>query len=395
MTRHPSRSFALIVFGTVLGIAGTDLVLPAVPMLPDVLGGTAEGAQLVLAAFTGGAGAGLLLFGALGARYDQRSVLVGALLCYALVSALCAFSPGLDALIGLRVLQGVASAAPAVFAPGMIRALFGDARAVSALGLLGSVESLTPALAPVAGVWLLRAFGWNGSFEVLAALALLLAGVLLAARDALPPMVTRAKPGGYLRILRDIVFLRFALSQAWTLGALLVFVFGAPAVFIHALGADLASFIRMQMIGVALFIVAATCAGRLVARFGARRMVIFGSVLGAVGALAILAYALAGGRDTLVISCLFPMMNVGLGLRGPAGFHAAVVAAHDDARGSALVILAILGTASLGTAAVAPLIAHGLVPLAAAAAVLAVGSVLLVIGPGLFDPQPSGEMAHG
>jgi len=32
-------AFGLLVSSTVLGIAGTDLVLPAVPTLPEVLGG--------------------------------------------------------------------------------------------------------------------------------------------------------------------------------------------------------------------------------------------------------------------------------------------------------------------------------------------------------------------
>jgi len=63
-------AFLLIVGGTVIAIAGTDLVLPAVPQLPKALGGDLAGSQLVLASFTAGAAAGLLLFGELGARFD-------------------------------------------------------------------------------------------------------------------------------------------------------------------------------------------------------------------------------------------------------------------------------------------------------------------------------------
>ena len=40
-TAAPALAFALLILGTTLGIAGTDLVLPAVPGLPDVLGGSA------------------------------------------------------------------------------------------------------------------------------------------------------------------------------------------------------------------------------------------------------------------------------------------------------------------------------------------------------------------
>ena len=50
----PKLAFGLLVLGTVLGLAGTDLILPAVPALPETLGGTQAVAQLVLAAFVAG-----------------------------------------------------------------------------------------------------------------------------------------------------------------------------------------------------------------------------------------------------------------------------------------------------------------------------------------------------
>jgi hypothetical protein len=95
-------AFALIVCSTVLGIAGTDLVLPAVPTLPAVLGGDLERAQLVLAAFVAGSACGLLGFGALGSRFDQRGVLCASLFGYGLISAAASLSPSLDVLIALR-----------------------------------------------------------------------------------------------------------------------------------------------------------------------------------------------------------------------------------------------------------------------------------------------------
>lgn len=372
-------AFAMIVSGTVLGIAGTDLVLPAVPELPNVLGGTLEQAQLVLAAFVAGSACGLLLFGSLGARFDQRALLIGSLVAYGLISALAGMSPSLEALIGLRFVQGAAGSAAAVFAPAFIRALYGDERAVGALGFLGSVESLTPALAPVAGLWLLHIWGWNASFEVIALLALLLAGAIAAWHRHLPAVVSTRKAGGYGHLLTDPAFLRYAVSHAFTLGALLVVVFGAPTVFVTTLGATLIDFIVMQMTGIATFIVAANLAAPLTRRLGAERMIWIGTLLSAAGAILMLVYALLGGADTRVVTALFIPFNTGLGLRGPPGFHLAVVAARgDDARGAALVVVAILATTALGTAAVAPFITLGLIPLAGGAAVLAVAAAFLL-----------------
>lgn len=389
-------AFALLVAGTVLGIAGTDLVLPAVPELPEALGGTPATAQLVLAAFVAGSGLGLLLFGELGARMDQRSLLAASLFLYAALSAAAAAAPSLDALVALRLLQGAAGSAAAVFAPGMIRAMFDDAQAVKAMGLFGSIESLVPALAPIVGVWLLALGGWRLSFELIAILALLLAAILTVLRRRLPKVAPVPHGGGYGRLLRDPVFLRYALSHALSLGALLTFVFGAPAVIVGPMGGTITDFIVVQVAGIAFFILGANLAGRLGARLGAEPTILGGTALSAAGMLAMLAYALGGGGDPRIVALLAVPVNLGFGLRGPPGFFHAVLAARgDDARGAALVILFILMTAAAGTAAAAPFITDGLTPLAAFSGAISAAAVLsLLLLPKLQQP-PQSAMGEG
>lgn len=377
---RPRLALALVVTATVLGIMGTDLVLPAVPSLPEALGGDTAAAQLVLAAYVGGTSLGLLAYGALGDRLPTRRLFVASLVFTGLLSFACAFASSIWMLITLRVLQGAVAAGPAVFAPAIVRSMFDEAGAIRAIGALGSIESLAPALAPILGVWLLAFGGWTLSFELMGALAL----VLAVFNVALPliPQVGRRAAGSYARLIADPVYLRYSLSQALVLGGLLVFVFGAPAVMVHGVGGDLADFIVMQVCGIATFILAANAAGRLVDRFGAEPMITFGTLLAAVSILAMLGYALAGGAHPLVITGLFVPINTGLGVRGPPGFYRAVLASQgDDARGSALVILFIMLATAGGTAAVAPFIHQGLVPLAAAAAVLEVAAVASLLLP--------------
>ena len=387
-TAAPSLAFALLLLGTTLGLAGTDLVLPAVPDLPDTLGGSAAMAQLVLAAFVAGGCVGLILFGELGARADQRSLLVGSLVAYALVSLACALAPSLPALVGLRFLHGLSGAAAAVFAPGMIRAMFSEAGAVRALGVMGSVESLVPALAPVAGVWLLAAFGWTSSFYMIAVLSLGVALLVRALGSSLPvPPPTRGK-GSYIRLLSNKTYVRYALSQACTLGGLLIFVFGAPAMMTRALGLTLNDFILMQVTGIAFFILASNLAGRLADMFGPERMILLGSAISALGLIGLAAYGSTGGMEAWVITALFVPVNLGLGLRGPPGFFRAILASDgDDARGAALVILFILSSTAAGTAIAGPFVTAGLMPLASIAAAASCLSVLLLFALPRLQPQ--------
>lgn len=382
----------LLLCGTVLGLAGTDLVLPAIPNLPDSLTGTLEQAQLVLATYAAGSGIGLLMFGELGARFDHRRLLIASLSGFALLSLLASFTESVLQLVVIRFFQGFSGAAAAVFAPGMIRKMFSETGALRALGLMGSVESVVPALAPVLGAWLLLQFDWRASFTLIAVLAGLLAAVWVCVPKLLPSVRDTRSRQGYGTLLRDPAFARHAISQALSLGGLLVFVFGAPTVITRVMGGTLSDFVIMQVTGITFYIVSANLAGRTVARFGSERMVRFGSFLCAFGFGLITLYALIDGTNPKALWGLFLIANLGLGLRGPPGFYAAVMAAGDnDARGAALILLYVLLTAALGTAAVAPFIEMGLLPLSGTACLITLASVVtlrLVQDP---DPESSSQ----
>jgi DHA1 family bicyclomycin/chloramphenicol resistance-like MFS transporter len=380
--------FGLMAAGTVLGLAGIDLVLPAVPALPQHLGGDAAGAQLVIAAFVAGTASGLLVFGSIGRRYGRRHTLTVAMGAYALLSLACAVCGCMNILVAVRFLQGMAASAPAVFAPAVIRSLFDDTGATKAFGMLGSIESLVPALAPAVGVVLLRLGGWRVSFIVTAGLAVLLAPAIQFAR-AIPSQGSLKGAGGsYLRLLRSTVFLRYALSHAFVLGGLLIFVFGSPFVIVQAMHGVISQFIAMQIAGVGCFIISANATGFLVQRFGPEILILSGTLLAAGAALLILIYAIAGGHDPSMLIYLFFPMNIGLGLRGPPGFFQAIRAGDgDDERAASLTILAIMAVSALGTALLAPFISHGLAALAAAATISQVFAVIALAFLPRFHPR--------
>ncbi len=369
---------ALLVCCTVLGLAGTDLVLPAIPTLPAILGGTITQAQWVLASFTAGTGVGLLLFGELGARGRTRNLLAAALLAYAATSAAAALAHSLTLLVLLRFLQGVVAACAAVVAPGIVRALFDRDSALRAIGILGSIESLAPAIAPLIGVWLLSFGGWTASFWMTAVLAAVLALLVILSGGRFPNLPGNSTKQGYLQLLRSQVFQRYALSQGLALASLLIFVFAMPTVFVVALGDDVHEFIIMQILGISCFIVAANLSSMLVKRFGTDTVIFWGGVLALTSSAAMCLYGAFGGREPLMIWLLFMPMNMGYGFRGPAGFLAALETSNgDDGRASALVVLYVMLATALGTALLSPFVALGLWPAAAASVAASLISVLL------------------
>ena len=378
----------ILVSATLLALAGIDLVLPAIPELPSILIGTPTEAQLVLATFAAGAGFGLLLFGELGARFDHRRMLAIALGCYGLFSFIAIASDSLAFLIVLRFFQGLSASCAAVVAPGMIRAMFSEKHA---MGALSSVESLAPAIAPIIGLWLFSLGGWTASFLVTAVLATLLALTVFSIHDRMPDSrrhgsqksdknfdssVRAAFTSRYLRLMRHWPYLRYSMSQAFALGGLLVFVFGAPVAMI-GIGGGIRDFIMMQICGVTSFIIAANLAGILADKFGTDKTIWLGTILCLIGALSIFIYTLGGGNQPGIIWILFVPMNMGLGFRAPTSFYKALVEADgDDARASALLILSAMLITALGTAVTAVWIDLGFWFVAIASAVLMLCSAI-------------------
>ncbi|PCI32931.1 MAG: MFS transporter [Alphaproteobacteria bacterium] len=365
MTSHAAKILAcfLIVSGTVIGLAGIDLILPSIPDLPLIFNTGIGPSQMVLASYVGGASIGFLVFGILASRMDRRVLFLGSVAAFGLMSFLCLLAEDIWVLVGLRFIQGAVSTAPAVIAPGMIRQIFSEIGAVRAISLLGSIESLVPALAPILGVWLSGQFGWTASFWLTAGLALVICLVLLRYPRLLPghPAHSSRDLGGYGKLLKNKTYLRYGMSHACVLGGLLVFVFSLPVVIIETMGGRIDNFIYIQVCGVTSFIIMSNLTGTVVKHYGAELAISLGTTMATCSALFLVIYAGFGGNDPWVLIPAFIPLNAGLGLRGGPGFMKALEAAeHDDARGSALIILAVTVIASLGTAALAPFISSGL-----------------------------------
>lgn len=379
-TRHSALAIVLITAGAVCGLAATDLILPAIPMLPDVLEGTAEAAQWVLAAFALGTGIGLLTFGELGARYRVVDVLIVALFGFAALSFAATLTTTLVEMSGVRFLQGVAAAAPAVYAPVMVNRLYAKQDAVAMLGRIGSIESMAPAIAPIVGALLLSAFGWRSSFYVVAAITASLGTAWLVA-PGLRVAFTRLDrvDAGYLSLIGNPLFLRYAISQACTLGALLIVVFSAPKIITSSLGGSLSDFIVMQVLGITFFVIAANMSGVFSRWWGDDGSIFVGSALAAAGCVAILIMSTLDAVSIPWLWVLFAFVNLGLGIRGPVGFYKALVAAGaNESRGSALVVFCVMLVTGAGTAIVAPFIERGLFPAALVAAATAAAAVLVL-----------------
>lgn len=378
---------ALLLFASLAGFMATDLVLPAVPQLPEVLDGTVAETQYILAAFILGNAIGLLLFGAISWRVRRRHILIVSMAGFGVASFLCTQVGSVWPLVFLRVLQGFFTAGATVLAPGIIRQLFSEKGATQAMGAFASLESLAPAAGPIVGFWLLEIGDWKLSFEVLVVVGIVLAIVFALIGHRIPRSSGEGNRGSYISLLRSKTYIRYSLSQALCVGGLIVFVFCAPAVYVRAWGGTMTDFIIMQCSGVACFILASNSTSWFVNRFGAERVIWAGTALAVIASFLMLIYAVFGGQNALVVAGLFAPLNMALGLRGPPGFLRAIIAGGgQDDRASSLLVLAIFASVSAGTAILAPFVDKGMLEVAILVLAMELGSlVLLWVFPKLPD----------
>ncbi|CAJ5474159.1 major facilitator family transporter [Burkholderia pseudomallei] len=383
---HPLRSILPLALFTAVGLLATDLYLPAVPSLPQQLGGSIESAQATLAAFSAALAVSQLVWGAAADRFGHRRTLAFAVLLQLVAGAACALAPSMGALIGARLAQGFGVGAAMVIVPALVRQSFGDGGAVRALAWLGIVESAVPGLAPLVGAALLVVADWRTSFWIIVALSAIAAPLVFRviptarAMRACAPANVGAHAGGYRRLLRSPVYLGYALGHALCFAALLAFVASAPQVVEIWLGAGPSTFSLMQACGVAAFMLSAARSGKWSDALGLDRIIALGALLQFAASAAFLLLAYADWRSTPLVVASWMLFCGSLGLRGPASMARALAAEPAVAgRAAGLLMFFGLGGAALATQAVAPFLRLGLAPVAwmCAGFTLASGAVVL------------------
>lgn len=375
----------------------TDLYLPAIPVLPEVLGGDAAGAQYTLAAFFATFAVGQLVFGAMADLYDRRLIIIWAMIAFALSSAACAMATDMNTLIVLRAIQGFVASAGTALAPAILREAGDDGVVVRLVSVVTSMEAALPALAPVIGAWLVLTFTWASTFWVVAGAAALTMVAFLGIPLPSPPPQDPDRPNAltrYGRLLKMRRFMGYQLSAGFAFGGLIVFIMAAPYLLVTYYGEPTSSFVVMQLVLIVGFVVSANLAGRLTDRFGIDRVIVAGTLLQNVSAAVFLMIILIkpewlGGVSFTV--AMLPLA-IGIGLRNGPGFARALFFAgkHTGSAGG-LMMFTGMGLASVGTQIVAPFLVVG--PLSVGVAVMVMSVLSAVVLPLAFKPEATADVA--
>src|SRR5215472_2990066 len=168
------------ILGSSMAFIDGTVVNIALPALQSALGATISEVQWVVAAYALLLAALLLTGGASGDRYGRRKVFVGGVTLFSLASAWCGLAPNVHQLILARSVQGMGAALLVPGSLALISANFPPENRGRAIGVWSGFTSITAAIGPVLGGWLIEHGSWRWVFFInlpLGALVMILAAL--------------------------------------------------------------------------------------------------------------------------------------------------------------------------------------------------------------------------
>src|SRR5258708_4552640 len=169
-TPHARFILAATVLGSSLVFIDSTAVSVALPVFQRDLHADLAAVQWIVEAYQLFLSALVLVGGSLGDHFGRRRVFAIGVAAFALASMWCGLAPTTMQMIVARSVQGIAGALLVPSSLAIINASFGSDRG-RAIGAWSALTSLTLALGPVLGGWIVQRFSWRWVFFINAPLS--------------------------------------------------------------------------------------------------------------------------------------------------------------------------------------------------------------------------------
>jgi EmrB/QacA subfamily drug resistance transporter len=189
---HGGWVLATAILGSSMAFIDGTAVNVALPALQSALHVTLAEVQWVVESYALSLAAALLTGGSLGDRYGRRKVFSIGILIFSVASAWCGLSRTIGELIAARGLQGIGGALLIPNSLALISGSFPPGERGRAIGTWSGFTSITAAIGPVLGGWLVQHASWRWVFFInipFAAIVLLIAVLRVpeTCREGSPP----------------------------------------------------------------------------------------------------------------------------------------------------------------------------------------------------------------
>ncbi|WP_435265527.1 multidrug effflux MFS transporter [Shinella sp. BE166] len=343
---------ALMALLMALNALAIDIMLPGLQEIGASLGVENENhRQYVISAYLIGFAFAQLLYGPISDRFGRRAPMFFGLGVYVVSSLAAIFVPSFAALLALRFIQGIGSAAMRVITISIVRDIFGGRAMAEVMSLIMMVFMVVPVLAPGTGQVVMLFGDWHLIFVFMAVMASVvwawmyfrLPETLHA--DDVRPFTVRSVLQGFRIVLTNRVALCYTLASTFIFGALFGFINSAQQIYVGIYG--LGVWFPVAFAGVAAFMALSSFVNaRLVGQFGMRRLS-HGALLGflAVNTLWLLLTLLwAPHVPFAIFIVLFALSMFQFGWIG-SNFNSLAMEPLGHVAGTASSVLGFMGTA--------------------------------------------------
>lgn len=317
----PRKLIVLLAASTAMGPLAMQIYLPALPAVQSAFGTSLALTQLTFSAFVFAIGPAQLLYGPLADRWGRRPALIaGLLLCFA-GSVACYLAPDIYWLIGARMVQAVGGAAGLVIARAILSDVYGTDEMAGRLATLVMIMVVAPTLAPLVGGYLTDWFGWRSLFLVVSVLGLLVAAAVLR---WLPETLPAEDGGereslglGVNRLVRKPLFHAYTAQAVLSVGMFYVFISTAPYLMESVMGRPAREYGFWFLLLAGGYTLGNLTSTRYSHRLGVDGMILRGSLVAAVGTLAMVTLTGAGWWAPMALFLPMTVVTYSNGLAAP------------------------------------------------------------------------------
>lgn len=238
MAKANSKLFLVLLLGVLsaFGPFVVDLYLPSLPQLASFFETNASMTQLTLTTAMIGLALGQLLLGPLSDKFGRKKPLIISLVIYIISTVLIVFSPNIETMIVLRVIQGLSSAGSVVISRAVATDLYRGREMTRFFGLLMTINGLAPIISPILGSLLLEYISWKGVFVFLALIGVIVLIFSFRLKESLS--VENRLQGSIFStfltfgvIIKNRLFMSYVGIQSFLLGSMFAYIAASPFIF--------------------------------------------------------------------------------------------------------------------------------------------------------------------